>query len=97
LAVLFFFFSKVSHEVRVLPRKVFNEAALHLQLNIYVYFCANCIFFCYRASGWPDTVLGQGFSGWPGLKDRVWAPCKARRTVQAQPGRAHGPGRAVPN
>jgi hypothetical protein len=29
-------------------------------------FCVNCVllyFVCYRASGWPDTALGQGFSG----------------------------------
>jgi hypothetical protein len=60
-------------------------------------FCANYIllyFFCYRASGWPDTALGQGFSGWPspknGPKDRAWAFCKSRKTVQAWPGRPVG-------
>jgi hypothetical protein len=40
----------------------------------------NCVllyFVCYRASGWPYTALGQGFSGWPGPKNgplgRAWA------------------------
>jgi hypothetical protein len=48
------------------------------------------MFFYHRASGWPDPLLGLGFSGWHGPKNgskgRAWASGQAHRTVQARPG-----------
>jgi hypothetical protein len=62
--------------------------------SIFMYIFVQIAFFCYRASGWSGTVLDEGFSGLPGPKngpkDRAWAFCKARRTVQARPGRPVG-------
>jgi hypothetical protein len=68
-----------------------------VEFNLISVFYLNCVelcFFYHRASGWPDPLLGLGFSGWHGPKNdpkgRAWVSGQARRTVQAWPGRPMG-------
>jgi hypothetical protein len=58
--------------------------------SIFVYIFVQIVFFLLSGFGLARHYFGPGLSGWIGPKGRVWASCKAHRTVQARPGRPVG-------